>query len=261
MSFDISRQFANYKPHFKIFTETSSYVLKTAENIEELQALLKLRYNNFLAHTKHGKTVEGIDTDAFDSQCDHIIIYHKEKKNICGTYRILFTPINRSFYSELEFDLSRFLSSPGNKMELGRACVQKEFRNTAVIDLLWKGIAKYIELTKAEYLFGCSSITTVDPGVTKAFSHYFKENDFLSEEYDVKTLPKYFFDLEKTPLCSMDEEEIKKSIPPLLRSYLTAGAKVHGPAALDRDFECIDYLTIIQMKKLAPLYKKRYFRP
>ena len=260
MSLDLSQSFANYKPRFNILTETNSYILKTAQNLEELSSLLKLRYDNFLAHTEHGKGVGGIDTDDFDSQCDHIIIYHKETKSICGTYRVLFTPFNQHFYSQQEFDISRFLSSPGNKMELGRACVRKEFRNTAVIDLLWKGIAHYIELTGANYLFGCSSIATVNPSLTKALSYYFKKNDFESEQYNVMTLPKYNFDLKDVPLPDMEQEDIKKNIPPLLRSYLTAGAKIHGPAALDRDFECIDYLTIINMEKLAPLYRKRYFR-
>ena len=41
-------------------------------------------------------------------------------------------------------------------------------------------------------------------------------------------------------------------MPPLLGSYFKAGAKVYSPPALDRDFSCIDLLTILNMQTWTP---------
>ena len=58
----------------------------------------------------------------------------------------------------------------------------------------------------------------------------------------------------------MDASDIKGLIPPLLRSYFTAGAKVYGEPALDLDFKCIDFLTILDVNNLTSGYKRRYFK-
>ena len=51
----------------------------------------------------------------------------------------------------------------------------------------------------------------------------------------------------------------KKLLPPLLRSYLQAGSKVHGAPALDKDFQCIDLLTILDLRSVQGSYARRYF--
>ena len=266
----LSQYFQNYRPHFHFSVESPRYTLKTAENIRELQSIFKLRYDNFLSHTAFGQSsdleLEGVDIDRFDPQCDHIAIIDKEKGGaICGTYRILCSRFHQRFYSEEEFDISRFLAIEGVKVELGRACVAQENRHGGVIDLLWKGIAKYIELSGAQYLFGCSSINTVDANTTKCITKFFQDGGHLSDEFGVVTVPPYVFDrgqglpasTSSTPLTPL---EAKGLIPPLLRSYLNAGAKVHGPPALDKNFECIDYFTIIDLNQLSPSHQRRYFK-
>jgi putative hemolysin len=47
-------------------------------------------------------------------------------------------------------------------LELGRACVHEDFRNTMVIHSLWKGIAVYAVRVSARYLLGCNSISSQD---------------------------------------------------------------------------------------------------
>jgi putative hemolysin len=48
-------------------------------------------------------------------------------------------------------------------LELGRACVQREHRDSMVLMLLWKGIFRYACETGTRYLVGCSSLTSQDP--------------------------------------------------------------------------------------------------
>jgi putative hemolysin len=49
-------------------------------------------------------------------------------------------------------------------------------------------------------------------------------------------------------------------LPPLLLSYINAGAKVIGKPAFDQDFNCLDFLTILKLQDLRSSFKKRYFK-
>jgi len=48
-------------------------------------------------------------------------------------------------------------------------------------------------------------------------------------------------------------------IPKLLRAYLTLGAKICGPPALDRNFKTIDFLTLLDLETLSELNWRRFF--
>jgi putative hemolysin len=52
--------------------------------------------------------------------------------------------------------------------------------------------------------------------------------------------------------------EVSEMIPALLQSYLKAGAKVAASPALDRDFKCVDFFTVLDMESLTQLYERRY---
>jgi putative hemolysin len=58
----------------------------------------------------------------------------------------------------------------------------------------------------------------------------------------------------------MEPIEAKGLIPPLLRSYFSAGSKVYGQPALDVEFKCIDFITILDMEQISSSYKRRYFK-
>ena len=51
----------------------------------------------------------------------------------------------------------------------------------------------------------------------------------------------------------------RPDIPKLLRAYLTVGARICGPPALDQSFGTIDFLTLLNLRDLSPRNLKRYF--
>jgi putative hemolysin len=59
------------------------------------------------------------------------------------------------------------------------------------------------------------------------------------------------------PLHAVTEEPV--SIPKLLRAYLTIGAKIGGPPALDRQFKTIDFLTVLDLEALPKSTRTRFF--
>jgi putative hemolysin len=46
--------------------------------------------------------------------------------------------------------------------------------------------------------------------------------------------------------------------PKLLRAYLTVGAKICGPPALDREFGTIDFLTMLDLEGISPVVRARF---
>lgn len=255
----LSPRFWSYTPQFEVFIETPQYILKTARSMSDLLEVFQLRHRIFLENTQGGGSEDGFDLDEFDDQCDHIIIQHKETQRICGTYRLLGSARASSFYSETEFNLDAFLAAPGEKLELGRACIDYAHRNGAVIDLLWRGLGAYANALGVRYLFGCSSVKTLDLRAVRALFEQLKEDQLLSDRYGVRSTGKFAVDFTDAPEEPVHREEVKGLLPPLLRSYFSAGAKVYGWPALDRDFECFDFLTILDLHEISPSFRRRYF--
>ena len=51
-------------------------------------------------------------------------------------------------------------------------------------------------------------------------------------------------------LTPAQQVEAEGKTPSLLKSYIKAGAKVSSYPAYDRDFNCIDFVTILERKNL-----------
>jgi putative hemolysin len=58
---------------------------------------------------------------------------------------------------------------------------------------------------------------------------------------------------------TIEPEGPQPPVPKLLRSYLSLGAKICGPAALDRDFQTIDFLTLLDLESLSDTVREHFF--
>jgi len=244
--------------------ERKNFVVKTAETPKEVKQALRLRYNVF--HKEFiGKIFPfGVDTDPYDKHADLLVIIDKNFNKVVGTYRLIHSAEPHHYYSSSEFDITHFLNLPGRKLELSRACVDKKYRTGTVMHLLWRGLGEYMQEIEADYLFGCSSIMTKDPDEIRMLYRYLAQKNVLATVYQTNPIGEYRMpemdNVLKEPF-SIDESTIKRAaamIPPPFRSYMKAGAKVGGPPALDRRFNCIDFLTILKIQNLARAYEKKY---
>lgn len=254
-----------FKPKVEIFSEIGPMILKTVSTVEELKAALRLRYEVFHHEMIGKKRAVGIDVDEFDFLCDHLIIVNKKTNQVIGTYRLNCTSYSESFYSSREFNLNRILSQKGTKLELGRACIHKDFRSGFVISLLWRGIAEYMTASNSQILFGCASIKTQSPReAALLYRHFFEEGRMTPEYFAPPTAPFTMPELDlwvryfNGPLTEHEKAEVKQLIPPLCRAYLKIGAYVGGEPAWDNEFKCIDFLTILHREDLNRTLWKRY---
>nr|MBP7195659.1 GNAT family N-acetyltransferase [Candidatus Cloacimonadota bacterium] len=256
----------NFRAHIPICLDKKNFIVKTADSTEELRAALKLRHDVFLDELLKRKKKSGIDIDRFDKHCDHLLIIDKRNGMIIGTYRLQSSLHTKRWYTATEFHMKHILKRlPGNKLELGRACVHPDYRNGVTIALLWEGIGTYIAASQTSYLFGCSSIKTMDKEEIRGIYQYLKQNGHLTDDHRVRPRNKFKVPgmarhaRRKHQLSSLDELSAHKDkIPALLNSYLKAGAKVCGVPALDRSFKCIDFLTLLRVQDMGAGYGRKY---
>ena len=233
------------------------YTARLARDSSEIRAAQALRFAVFNLELNEGlaeSLATELDADPFDEVCDHLLVEHAPSGEIVGTYRLqtgLSAAAHLGYYSEQEFDFRSFEPIRAELIELGRACVHQQHRNLVVLGLLWKGIANYARERGGRYLCGCSSITSQDPAVgASAYAELFRKHLAPAA---CRTRPLPAFDC---PLDHLAEEP--PNIPKLFRAYLSIGAKICGPPALDRQFKTIDFLTLLDLHAMPALVRARF---
>lgn len=226
-----------------------------ARSDSEIVEAQRLRYRVFAEElgARLPARVPGVDEDIYDAYCEHLIVRDEASGRIVGTYRILSPERARavgSYYSDNEFDLSRLRHLRHRLVEIGRSCVDADYRTGAVIALLWSGIASYMSRNGYEYLIGCASIGMADGGHSAAAVCASLREQLAPIEYRV------------FPRCRLPLEHLATSAscepPALLKGYLRAGAWVCGEPAWDPDFNTADLLLMLPMSRLDGRYERRF---
>ena len=230
--------------------------VRLAHNAKDIQRAQKLRYQVFAKEmgAQLASASEGLDRDAFDPYCDHLIVEDNASGKVVGTYRML--PPQRArllpgLYSEHEFDLSRLAGIRDHVIEVGRSCVHKDYRRGAVIALLWAGLADYVRQQGGQYLAGCASVSLADGGHQAVSLYRQIEHKHLAPP-EWRVTPHLALPLGEV------QDDTQVPVPPLIKGYLRAGAWVCGEPAWDPDFNCADFFMLLPMNRLD-LRHQRHF--
>ena len=251
-------------PKVHVLLETSAFEVKTVSDPSELKEIFKLRYNVFFrefAGRGNRFSLMPYDVDLHDFVCDHLVVKDKATNSIVATYRLMSEDQgeHKNFYTEGEFDLSGFRKLVGNKLELGRACVHKDFRSGAVISLLWKGLCQYAKKTNTRYMFGCSSVCRAEFGSLPFIFQQLEKRDSFVKAYETKVHSQY--SLASYPQLKIPVEpalDAKNSMPSLMNMYLLAGAKMGSEMAYDEEMDCLDFFTVLDFTCLPASFERRF---
>ena len=234
----------------------ANYRLRLAAGPRDVRAAQMLRFAVFNLELREGlehSYATCLDADAYDPVCDHLLVEDTRSGEVVGTYRMqtgASAAKNLGYYSAQEFDFSPYENARKEMVELGRACVHIDHRNLTVLSLLWKGIAAYSTKHNCRYLIGCSSLTSQEPAIGLAAYRELQRN-LVSPEFRTKPLPKFE--------CVADGKHVPPpKTPKLLSAYLTLGAKICGPPAIDREFKTIDFLTFLDLRAMPVKILARY---
>ena len=235
----------------------SPYRLRLATTTADVRAAQTLRFLVFNLELNEGleqSFATCLDADPFDEICDHLLVEDVRTGEVVGTYRMQTgakAAANRGYYSGQEFDLTPLEPLRGEILELGRACVHQEHRNLAVLGMLWKGISDYARAAGVSCVMGCSSVTSQDPAVGAAMYAALRPRHLAPSAWRVNPIPAW--------ACALDRTlEKAPKVPKLLAAYLSLGASICGPPAIDREFKTIDFLTFLDLRTLPEATVRRY---
>ncbi|MEL7297036.1 MAG: GNAT family N-acyltransferase [Pseudomonadota bacterium] len=236
------------------------YRLSLAASADDLRRICALRFAVFNLELDEGLSSSyetGEDRDEFDAHCDHLMVEDARTGAIVGTYRLQdrrMAANGAGFYSANEYELEQLGDTIlDSAIELGRACIDIEHRNTRVLFLLWKGMARYMTERGHRFFFGCCSLTSTDPAEGQALFRRLREQGACDPDVHVAVRPAYHCEEKAWP-----EARALPRVPKLMRLYLSYGAKIVSGPALDREFSTIDYLALFDIHSLSDQARRMF---
>lgn len=226
-------------------------IARDAATIEDAQ---RLRYKVFVEELgAELRSCDGLDVDEFDRYCDHLVVRDEDSLRVVGTYRVLAPHQARRIgrlYSEAEFDLRRLDHLRPTMVELGRSCVHRDYRSGSALMLLWAGLARFMKANGYTHAMGCASVTLADGGRLAAFVRDLSEQRLAPPEY--RAFPWLAFPHERI------ERPAQAELPPLIRGYFAAGARVCGEPAWDPEFGTADFLMLVALDQVSGRYARHF---
>lgn len=271
--FDSSKQDADAR--------LGSLEVRLAETADEVDAAQALRYRVFYEEMKAVPTPEmearQRDFDRFDAHCDHLLVIDHMRKNkspIVGTYRMIRRAVAQQhggFYSSSEYDIGPLLQYPGEILEVGRSCIDAEYRTGAVMQILWRGLSAYVARHDVQLLFGCASLPGTDPRALALPLSYLHYHHLAPPALRAKALPERYVDMRLMPReafdpnvafanMKLDPRNGSNSLPPLIKGYLRVGGFVGEGAVIDPQFNTTDVCIIVKTDLITGRYRRHYAR-
>jgi len=230
--------------------------VELADGPEAVQEAQQLRYRIFaeeLGADVHSQQ-EGVDSDDYDPYCIHMLVRDRDSGSVIGCTRLLDgtrAAEASGFYSQGEFHMENIRRLPGHVLEVGRTCVHPDYRNGSTIGVLWSGLAEFIIDNRVDYLFGCASISLEDGGVqAEAIMQKLRQKYMAPDNLQVQ--PKL-----AVPAPEGDVNVLPK-MPPLLKAYLSLGARVCGEPCWDPDFRVADVLILVDVSSSSARYVRHF---
>jgi L-ornithine Nalpha-acyltransferase len=248
--------------------------IRLAETPDEIRVAQRLRYHVF--HEECGARVtnlNGLDEDRFDPVSEHLLViepfalgasnFALRDGNLVGTYRLISQTSAKSaggFYSQAEFDLEPLLARKSDLrfLELGRSCILKRARGSAVIELLWQGIWDFVRRHRIDVMLGCASFEGTDPLVHAEALNFIAQNVPTPEDWVVNAQPHR---LHATPVAPYDVKRAIANLPPLIKGYLRLGCYFGQGCVVDHAFNTTDVLIILPVAAINPRYFARFGNP
>ncbi|MFC0410627.1 GNAT family N-acetyltransferase [Roseomonas elaeocarpi] len=243
--------------------------VRIAEHAWEIEAAQRLRWKIFYeemgAHPAPGMT-PGRDVDLFDAVADHLLVVDYNlgsgPESVVGTYRLIRREAAARighFYSADEYDITPLIDRPGQVLELGRSCVGENHRTRGTLQLLWRGIAAYVQKHRVELMFGCASLPGTDLEALAEQLTYLATHHMAPPELRPRALPGRYEEMRR-----MDPAAVRRSalsdLPPLLKGYLRLGGFVGDGAVVDQQFNTTDVCVIVKTDLMTDKYFRHYER-
>lgn len=261
-------------------SRNGSLEVRLAATSEEVIAAQALRYRVFYQEMGATPSPEMAavhrDFDAFDEHCDHLLVidHARAENQVIGTYRLIRRGAAAKcggFYSRSEYDLGPLLDYPGEILELGRSCIDAEYRTGQVMQTLWKGLTAYVFKFDVKLMFGCASLPGTDPKAHALPLSYLYYHHLAPPALRAKAVPDRYVDMKLLPreafdpnaafqAMKLDPRSGSNSLPPLIKGYIRVGGYVGDGAVIDYQWNSVDVFIIVKTDLITSRYIKHYER-
>ena len=245
--------------------------VRLARNSAEIEAAQRLRYRIFFeemsAQPAPEVAAQKRDFDIFDDYCEHLLVIDRSRsegaEGVVGTYRLLRrqgAARAGRFYTQGEYNIRKLLQGRQEVLELGRSCVAPDHRRHQTMQLLWRGIAQYIQLRDVAVMFGCGSFPGADPALHAGPLSYLYHYHLAPVAIRPRALRTRYTDMRLLPREAVDERAAVAALPPLIKGYLRLGGFVGDGAVIDTEFDTTDVCIVVKTEWVTHKYMRRYHR-
>jgi putative hemolysin len=147
---------------------------------------------------------------------------------------------------------------PGEVLELGRSCNARDARNTATMQMLWRGIALYAFHYNIKVMFGCASLPGTEPA-PDALS-YLYHHHLAPPEIRVRALEHRYVKMDVLAPGSYEPRKALARVSPLIKGYLRLGGFVGDGAVIDHEFNTTDVFIMVKTELVTEKYIRHYER-
>jgi len=232
------------------------YLARFAETPADLKRTQQLRYLAFRASAAADTQSPGLDADAFDAVCRHVLVEEVKSGTLVCSFRLLplrgGSEIGQS-YSAQYYELSALTAFEGPMVEMGRFCIHPAWRDPDILRVAWGAMTAYVDQSGVEMLFGCSSFQgTEAESYMDAFA-LLKDRHLAPKRWLPRVkAPNVFRFAQALRWRKPDQKRAMLGMPPLLRTYLVMGGWVSDHAVVDRDLNTLHVFTGLEIRAIPP---------
>lgn len=232
------------------------YQARFSGDATDLLAAQRLRFKCFVGG-------EGLDADAYDLRCQHVLVEDRATRRLVCCFRIL--PLENGSeiagsYSAQFYELSALASYQNPMVEMGRFCIDPEFSDPNILRVAWGVMTTYVDEHNVGMLFGCSSFKGVKAEAYFDAFALLKDRHLAPSHWLPKVkAPSVFRFAARLRLRKPDLSLAMRAMPPLLRTYLMMGGWVSDHAVIDRHLNTLHVFTGVEVKSV-PVSRVRALR-
>ena len=253
--------------------DAGRFTVRLAASDVDIRAAQRLRYRIFVeemgAEPSEEDRAERRETDRFDPYFEHLLLIDNEcdrpeiEAGVVGAYRLMRDHAAREgigFYGASEYDLSPLAVSGRRTVELGRSCVDAQYRGGAGMHLLWTGLGEYVTGHGIEIMFGVASFHGKETAPIAQALSYLHHNHLAPEDLRVRAVAEQFTAMDILAADQIDRTEAMRQLPALIKAYIRLGGFVGDGAFIDHDFNTVDVCLLMDTTRMVARYRTFYSR-
>ncbi|WP_425090441.1 GNAT family N-acetyltransferase [Tropicimonas sp. S265A] len=232
------------------------YSARFAETAADLSACQRLRYLAFIDGSGADPREDGLEADAFDARCRHVMVEETRTGTLVCCFRLLTLSDGgeiTSCYAAQYYELSALQAYEGRMVEMGRFCIHPAHKDPDILRVAWGAMTRFVDDEGVEMLFGCSSFKGTEADTYMDAFALLNERHLAPKRWLPRVkAPAIFPFAQRLKRRKPDLKRAQQGMPPLLRTYLLMGGWVSDHAVVDRDMNTLHVFTGLEIGAIPP---------